>query len=422
MSRQAVGRLALAGWTASLVLAVGAIVFYGLSPSAEPSSEWGSRELQVGLALAFLAYATVGALVASRRPENRVGWLLLVAALGFEIQGIAMGYAAYALVAEPGALPGGEIAAWLAWWIWVPGLTLTTTLLFLLFPDGRLLSRRWLAVAVLAAVLGTLGTVSSALETGPVDLLQAVDVENPFGVDGADDVATVTGWLLLLLAACSAISLVLRYRHLRGEERLQLKWFVAAAVLLAATVIGVFLSTDYASTTVNSAMGWAFVVALAAVPIAIGVAVFKHRLYEIDLIIRQTLVYGVLSALLAGLYFGIVLALQEVFSSFAGGSDLAIAVSTLAVAALFRPVRGRIQGIVDRRFYRQRYDATQTLEAFGARLRQEIDLDSLSAELRAVVSETMQPAHVSLWLRSGGGVVTSPVTISGRSAGNTEWR
>ena len=178
MSARNGSRLALLGWAACLVLAVGAIVFYGLSSSVEPIREFGARQTHVGLALAFLAYATVGALVVFRRPENRIGWLLLLVALGMEIEVLVTEYAAYALVAQPGALPGGEIAAWLAWWIWVPSLVLATTFLFLLFPNGRLLSRRWVAVVVLAAVAGTLGTVTGALSPGPVDFLEAVDIEN----------------------------------------------------------------------------------------------------------------------------------------------------------------------------------------------------------------------------------------------------
>jgi hypothetical protein len=398
MSARAATRLALLGLATCLVLAVGAVVFYGLSPSVEYASEAGPREIVVGLAIAFVAYATVGALIVSRRPDNRVGWLLLLVALGFEMESVADGYAAYTLVAEPGALPGGETAAWLSSWIWVPGLTLTTTLLLLLFPTGRLLSRRWRAVVALAVLAGTMLTLYGALAPEPVDTLEAVDVENPYGIVGIDAVVGA-GWILLPLAAlCSAAGLLFRYRRSRGEERLQLKWFVTAAVLLAVALIVGFMSGD----AIGGNFIWLLVVAVAMIPVAVGIAIFKHGLYEIDLIIRRTLVYGVLSALLAGLYFGIVLALQAVFSSFTGGSDLAIAISTLAVAALFRPVRSGIQQIVDRRFYRAKYDAERTLEAFSARLRDEIDLDALADELRDVVQETMQPAHVSLWLRAPG--------------------
>lgn len=396
MSVRTATRLALLGLAACLVLAVGALVFYGLSAGVEPSPEAGPREIGLGFTLAFLAYTTVGALISSRRPENRVGWLLLLVGLGFELQSVADGYGAYTIVARPGALPGGEIATWLASWIWVPVVTLTTSLLFLLFPNGRLLSRRWLWVVALAAVGGTLLTLYGALAPGPIDSWRAVDVENPYGVQGADSVAGA-GWLLVPLAAlCSVISLLVRYRRSRGEERLQLKWFATAAVLLAASLIVGWLSGE----AIAVHFVWALVVAVAAIPIAVGIAIFKHGLYEIDLIIRRTLVYGVLTAGLAGLYFGIVVALQQIFSSFAGGSDLAIAGSTLAVAALFRPGRHRVQALVDRRFYRRRYDAARTLDAFSARLREEIDLDQLGTELRTVVRDTMQPAHVSLWLRA----------------------
>jgi len=385
--------VAWAGWSAAVVFAAGGAVFYALAPSVEFANS--SREVGLLFSLVGLAFATVGALVTARRAGNRIGWLLLFVGLTLQIGTVASGYAAYGLVAHPGALPGAEIAAWLQSWIWVPSIGFTTTLLFLLFPDGRLPSRRWIPVAALGALAGISLMLYSLLEPGPIEEFPGVD--NPFGVASVQDVFSV-GWLLLPLGALlSAASLVARYRRAGFEERLQLKWFASAAALFAAAITTGFFSSDAGlSPTATEAL---VVVGATALPIAIGIAVFKHGLYEIDVIIRRTLVYGVLSAGLAGLYFGVVIGLQAAFSSFTQGNELAVAGSTLAVAALFRPARRRIQALVDRRFYRSKVDAARTLDAFSARLRREIDLDSLAAELGAVVERTVQPAHVSVWLK-----------------------
>ena len=286
-------------------------------------------------------------------------------------------------------------------WSWTPyvGLGITAAFLLLLFPDGRLPSRRWRPVAWLAAgslVALFLGSFSPGPLGGFDDI---TSIENPFGIDRAggffDSLEGSTGWTLLVVSIlASASSFVLRLHRARGDERQQLKWFAYAATLLAAGFI------TLSATDGESWIGAAPLVAgLVALPLAIGIAILRYRLYEIDVIIRRTLVYGAVTAGLAGLYFGIVLALQQVFSSFAGGSDLAVAVSTLAVAALFGPARRRVQHAVDRRFYRRRYDAQRTLETFSARLRDEVDLDALGTELRTVVRDTMQPSDVSLWLR-----------------------
>jgi hypothetical protein len=227
-------------------------------------------------------------------------------------------------------------------------------------------------------------------------------VINPAGIEPVSSLFSALrgfGWAPFVLSFfLAAISLALRYRRSEPETREQIKWVTVAALFFIASILASSFTYD-ASATVLDITSALVVIALALIPVAAGVAILKHRLYEIDLIVRRTLIYGVLSAILAGLYFGIVLVLQAVFSSFAGGSDLAIAISTLAVAALFRPVRRKIQEIVDRRFYRAKFDAQHTLHAFSARLRDEIDLDALASELTGVVRETMQPAHVSLGIR-----------------------
>jgi hypothetical protein len=236
------------------------------------------------------------------------------------------------------------------------------------------------------------------ISTAPGQLEPPVEAfENPLAFTSNDGYVTLVFPIIAICLVCvglAAISLLLRFRRSRGDERQQFKWLAASAGLLL-----VLMPIQYVF-EFSGVAGAFFTVVLFALPVSVGIAILRYRLYEIDRIVNRAVVYGALSALLAGIYFGIVLAMQKVFSSFTGGSDLAIAVSTLAVAALFRPVRRRIQEIVDRRFYRAKYDAQETLEAFNARLRDEIDLDSLSGEIRAVVQETMQPAHVSLWLRT----------------------
>lgn len=405
MSHRAAARLAWSLWTLCAALDVAFLVLVTLDFSAPVAAPllFESRASDAVFFLPLLAFPTVGALVASRRPENLVGWLFLGAGLVLAVAGFVFELAVHALIAAPGSLPG-ESLAWLSLWLYIPGFFLGV-LLLLLFPNGRLLSPGWRTVGWLALGGLVVVCVGVALRPGPLDDPFEL-VENPYGIQsatGALNALFVTGWTLFLASSIgAAISLVVRFRRARGEERTQLKWITMAGAVVAVTLIGEAATLGRSETAVAITQVM-IVIALTGIPVATGLAILKHRLYDIDLIIRRTLVYGVLSVFLAGLYFGVVLALQQVFSGFAGGSDLSIAVSTLAVAALFRPVRRRVQALVDRRFYRRRYDAERTLEAFSARLREEIELEALSAELRAIVAETMQPASISLWLRPQGG-------------------
>jgi hypothetical protein len=355
----------------------------------------GEAVEQIALCVFALAFGAVGALLGHRRPENSIGWLFLLAGLAWSLSFACAEYAVAALYPEDSSLPYGETTVWLATWAPIVGYAVPVALVFLLFPDGRPLSPRWRPIVWLATLGVVLSTASFAVSPGTLEE-PFERFENPYGMETLSDVLGLIGWPLVIASPLvGLVALLLRLRHARGDEREQVKWILSAFVLLAA-LLGV------AGTLFDNVRGAELVLSagIVGVPVTTAVAILRHRLYEIDLIIRRTLVYGVLSALLAGLYFGIVLTLQTVFSSFTGGSDLAIAISTLAVAALFRPVRSRIQALVDRRFYRAKYDAQRTLEVFSARLRDEIDLDTLAAELRGVVQETMQPAHVSLWLRA----------------------
>ena len=336
--------------------------------------------------------------VAVRQPRNAVGWVFLAIGLFVAIALASGEYANYTFVVEPGSLPGGIVAGWFHLWTWLPGVMLVM-FLPLLFPNGRVPGRRWRPVLWALVAVMVVFTATAWFFPGP---MQARDKatgkpawpDNPLGVHVRVGLAgnVVVFILVVVLLAASLAAMIVRFRRSRGEERQQLKWMLFAVIVLAVTV------------AVPAAIGvnfgdFVFAASVALLPAAVAVAMFKYRLYDVDRVISKTLVYGTLTVILAGAYVGLVLAGQWVFSSFAGGSNLTIAASTLVVAALFLPVRSRVQRFVDRRFYRRRYDAQRTLEAFGSRLREQVELEQLQEDLRGVVSETMQPAHASLWLR-----------------------
>ena len=343
----------------------------------------------VGYTFFVGVFATMGALVASRRPRNPIGWILLAAAAAYTIGGLTV-------IQTEGGGDAPVLVRWLSTWVWLAGLGPAATFALLLFPDGRLPSPRWRAFAWFAAATLLLTIASIAFEPGP---FEDEAVENPLGFDAVPGLVTTlqeaVAPALALTILGSIISLFARFRRARGVERQQLKWLsytgamvgVAMATAIAIEVIVGEGAVELTNTIVS--------LALAAVPVAMGIAILRHRLYDIDLVIRRTLVYGALTAMLGAAYLGLVLLIGLAV----GESGLAVAASTLAVAGLFGPARARVQALVDRRFYRRRYDAGQTLDAFGGRLREELDLEALGADLRDVVRDTVQPEHVSLWLR-----------------------
>lgn len=390
-----------------MFLAGAAITVLSLSgdPAARSSSDWGTASALGGLVifLPFLAFPLVGALIASKRPHNPIGWICLAAGLFWMFIVLED-----SLPSDFGPYPVTIDA--FTQWMWVPPVGLLGIYMILLFPDGKLPSRRWRPFAWFAGVVMVLASVVLTISPGP--LPGQPGVRNPFGLEGYPMAAQVLPGVVALLPVCilaSAASLVWRYRHSGGEVRQQIKWVAFAASFVGLVygitlVIGLFLAPEALAT--EEGPSWmsflqnAVLMSYAGVPVAVGFAVLRYRLYDIDILINRTLVYGTLTATLALVYLSCVVSLQYAFRVLTGQeTQLAVVVSTLAIAALFGPLRRRVQAFVDRRFFRSKYDATKTLEAFGTRLRDETDLRQLNDGLLAVVRETLQPTYASLWLK-----------------------
>ena len=423
MSRRAASWLAwsLAGLSVAMFLASAALYF--LDRSVQSPGYWVTPGTVIGELLgfvpflAFVAFPLVGALIASRHPGNPIGWICLVAGLLWMLILVSQAYSAYGLT-QPGSIPFPvTIHALLYAWLWVPTVGLIGIYLLLLFPDGRLLSRRWRLLAWLAGAVIAVESAAVFLTPGPMQELKGA--RNPFGLENHPWVEGLGLIVLPLLPLCmvaSAVSLVLRFRRSTGVVREQIKWIAFAASFMGLLYLGIMgtglfihlISAPQAPSDLGSQsllgalLENVMVLSFAGVPVAIGFAVLKYRLYEIDIIINRTLVYGALTATLVALYFGSVTTTQAIFRALSGQEEqpqLAVVVSTLVIAALFNPLRHRMQGFIDRRFYRKKYDAAKTLEAFSSKLRYETDLNAVSDDLVGVVKETIQPAHVSLWLR-----------------------
>jgi hypothetical protein len=402
-----------------LIVAVVTIVLSFLAQSAYSPGSWDAVS-GVGdslIIVSFLAFPIVGALLASRRSPNPIGWICLISGLFWMLIIVSEGYSTYGLTVPDSVPFPVTINALLYAWLWVPTVGLIGIYLILLFPDGKLPSRRWRSFAWFAGVVIVLESVIVFLTPGPLDGLGGA--RNPFGLDGFP-LLEILGWgFLLMLPLCmlaSASSLVLRFRRSGGEERQQIKWIAFAAsfmgsvylLIMSAGLINWLISAPGVVSDLGTQTLWGalledvMLLSFAAIPLAIGFAVLRYRLYDIDVVINRTLVYGSLTVTLVALYFGGIGMLQRVFVVLTGQEQqpqLAIVVSTLAIAALFNPLRRRIQSFIDRRFYRRKYDARKILEAFSLKLRDETDLDALNDDLVGVVRETMQPADVSLWLR-----------------------
>lgn len=358
------------------------------------------------LALAFVLFPVAGAVILWRQPGNAVGWVYCSVGLLVGTGGTAQAYAVE-------AIPNGRLgwleytSAWFANWWWYPLLALVTVGVVYLFPTGRLLSPRWrflfwpgvIGITVVTLFAMTAPTLETTVE-GSERILYRID--NPVGIGGVVDpeeggVGGVGFGLLLLSMLGGAVQIIVRFVRSRGVERQQMKWFAFACMLIPLNVVVEELLPQWLVTS-----DVLFALALCALPVSTGIAVVRYRLYEIDVVINRALVYGTLTAVLGAVYVGIVFALQQVLSPVTTRNDLAIAGSTLAVAGLFGPVRRRVQTFIDRRFYRRKVDAQRTIEEFNSHLRDEVELTTVTSQLVDVVRETMQPAHVGLWLRDAG--------------------
>jgi hypothetical protein len=413
MSARATSWLAWCLWLLCVSLISFALLFYFLATPTTPTHT--PPALTAFMRALSLAFPTVGALVASRRPENPIGWIFCGTGLLYGVQAFASGYADYALLGHTGSLPGEELMDWISGWIGVPVLPLAGVLLVLLFPNGKLLSRKWQPVVWMAACGSAMLALGAALDPG--SLLFQPTFDNPLGFGGdigklgpsasrpADpkinaggivEILVRVGFFFVLVSWLFAVAaMITRMDQARGAERQQLKWFVYTVVLLVVGFLAALLGFGQHSVAWNLGIA-----AFNFLPIAAGIAILRYRLYDIDVVINRTLVYGVLTAALALVYVASIVLLQGLFRALTGGnSQLAVVASTLAIAALFVPLRRRVQAFIDRRFYRRKYDIATTLQAFNVRLRNDVDLDSVADDLVEVVNETMQPTHVSLWLR-----------------------
>lgn len=374
-------------WGLSLIFTILGIVLLALTHDRAFPERWGFRGFPALLALAF---GTVGTLIVSRHPQNVIGWLFCVSGFLNGVEVFLEEYHVYANLAHPGTLPAGQVVEWIIAWLWVWASGTVWIFLLLLFPDGHLPSPRWRPIAwVSGAVLVATALVFAFAPT------RYSGYQHSFVIEASDafwgPVSTSVLSLLTACVLCAAFALLLRLRRAQGEKRQQLKWIVYAGVLLAAV-------SPFSSISELSGL---LILALLSLPVATGVAILRYRLYDIDLLIRRTLIYSILTALLALFYFGTVVVLQQILRPILGQeSDLAIIVSTLSIAALFNPLRNRVQNAIDHRFYRRKYDAQKVLERFAATVRDEVELEKLTDELLRVVDETMQPTHVSLWLKA----------------------
>jgi len=398
MSRRWTTWLAWGLWVLTVALFAGAVS--GGASSQLPDRPGLLDFLLIGLVV--LAFLTVGAIVASRRPENPIGWIFCVIGLSL-VAGVATSeYALYVRHVAP-FLPAADVVAWFGSWVWYVGVE-AGILMLLLFPDGRPPSPRWRIVGRLSVLLIGITVLAYAVRPGMLD--SDLNIPNPFGIRGpigdlARAVTDLFTWPLVMLVVASLAALATRFARARGDERQQLKWVAYAATIMAVGIAAAIV-VGLAGIYDDAALGWVWYivsVGLGLIPVAAGLAILRYRLYDIDLLINRTVVYGVLSVTLGTVYVGSVILLQGLLSGFTGGNSLAVAASTLAVAALFQPVRRGIQNAVDRRFYRSRYDAARTVAAFASRLRDEVDLDSLTDALRAASHSTVRPPSASIWLR-----------------------
>jgi hypothetical protein len=395
--------VARAMWALATVFLVIGIVTPG---SGGPIDVGSAIVTAVVLLMATLPAVTAGTILVTRLPSNLVGWLLLIAGLAIAVTTAVSNLAGYGLNVHPGSVPGAVWFAIISDFSWLPVIACALVYLPLLYPTGRLLSPRWRIVTVAATGGFLVATIESAVApftpgTYPPDVRNPLLLSGPLG-DLLAGLGNASHVVVIATVFLALASLVVRYRRAAGVERQQLKWFaVVIAIGGPATVIALLTSniTTGIGADISSLSFITAVIGLALLPVAVGIAVLRYRLYEIDRLISRTISYGVLTAIVGGLFVGFILVFQAVLAPVTGSNELAVAGSTLLAAALFQPIRRRVQRIVDRRFNRSRYDAERTVAAFAERLRDEVDLEQLRAEILATVSAAVEPSSASLWLR-----------------------
>jgi len=402
----ALRRLAIAGWLVTVGVTVAAFAIRVISGAPPLPNRFSMGDAAMtAMGLLQVATATVAVLILVRLPRQRVGWLLMATGVFYALSILAAAIAFAAFAERPAGLASAQWAGWLAWVTsTISGVTLVT--IPLVFPDGRL-SPTWLRRPLVLSLAVPSLLVALAMTLHPGKMLLITSLDNPIGV-GPNILETfpvaVIGGIAVFVGAPGVlvgISLVSRFRRSRGVERQQLKWFVAAAIVMTTAL----LITGFVGFVVNDGTRseWplvAFALTATSMPIAIGIAILRYRLYEIDRIISRSISYALITAVLVGVFATVVVGLQAILATFTGGDTVPVAVSTLVVFVSFQPLRRRVQSTIDRRFQRAHYDAERTQAAFAARLRNNVDLESLAAEVRTAVDATIAPASVSLWLRS----------------------
>jgi hypothetical protein len=344
----------------------------------------------ISASVAFGLFGTAGALIVSQRTRNTIGWILCAVGIGTGITDFSGAYTAYGTVKGHLPLPGTDLFNWLGNTVWPLNWVLLLVFLPLLFPNGHLLTRRWRIVGWLAAVLALLAMLAGWLAL----------IEKGISADVWRSLSDNFNLFQLPLTIAALVSLVLRFLRAKEHERQQIKWLTYGTAIMAVLIVGSIFILNDPNSPLDALI---FDLAIMLLPLSIGISILRNQLYDIDRLINRTLVYGSLTVTLALVYFGLIISLQSLVHLVTGTiseQPLVIVASTLAIAALFQPLRRRIQIVIDRRFYRGKYDAARTLAAFSATLRNEVDLQQLREHLVTVVEETMQPSHVSLWLRS----------------------
>jgi hypothetical protein len=371
-----------------------------LATSPREAIPIGSRpEETIPYFVVMLLLGSVGGLVATRRPENVIGWALGAMAVTASLEFLTIGYAVHGLFG-PTALPLPGVAAWAYGPVGIL-FGLCAGWIVFTFPDGRIVSRRAAAGQLLLAAGCLLAAADLGLRPGAFAYLPSVS--NPVGraamASTLELARAVAIGIFLIGLVLGVLTIRERFASARGDVRQQLKWFLGSLVLNGLVMAPALPFALGGDSTANYVARVIIVLALGTLPVAIGIAMLRYRLYDIDVLVNRALVYGAVSAALVGTYFAVVILIQALLRPFTSGSELAVAASTLIVIALFQPLRRRVQETVDRRFYRSRYDSARTVDAFSARLRDQVELDAVRADLVGVVHETVRPAHAGVWLR-----------------------